>query len=158
MVHATRQLSNFSPQLRRVFSSLERAGWPDSSPLVWNMAAGDMPKAHYDMVATELQQPNRKLKPAEIDDLVSRYKQGATIAYLASYFSIHTQTVRAHLQARNVKLRRMYSLTSAEEDEVIRLYAEERQTLEEIAIRFGNSAASIRRALIRRGIARRPRR
>lgn len=154
-MHATRQLSNLSPRLRRVISSLERAGWPDSSRLVWNVVANDKTGAHYDMVATELHQSNRKLKPAEIDDLVGRYEQGATIASLASHFSIHSQTVRAHLKARNVKLRRMYSLTPAEEDEVIRLYVEERQTLEEIAIRFGNSAASIRRALIRRGITRR---
>lgn len=137
---------------------MERAGWPDSSRLVWNMAVDGTTMPCYDAVATELQQPNHKLKPPEIDDLVSRYEQGATIAYLASYFNIHSQTVRAHLKARYVKLRRMYSLTPPEEDEVIRLYVEERQTLEEIAIRFGNSAASIRRALIRRGVARRPRR
>lgn len=98
---------------------------------------------------------NRKLSPAEIAELATRYEAGSTIRSLGEVFGVHEQTVRAHLRRQGVKLRPLCSLTTEQEAEVERLYVEESWTMAEIG-EFGVDASSIRRALMRRGVERRP--
>ena len=39
---------------------------------------------------------NRKLKPREVDNLVARYRAGASIRSIGTMFGLNEQTVRAH--------------------------------------------------------------
>ncbi|WP_142024391.1 hypothetical protein [Blastococcus colisei] len=103
-----------------------------------------------------LTQPNRKLSPAEIDELVSAYEAGTAIAHLSSRFGMHRQTVRFHLKRRGITLRfSTRLLESAQIDEVVQRYADGSSTAE-LGQRFGVSADTIRRALRGRGVRLRP--
>lgn len=46
------------------------------------------------------------LRPEQVDDLVTRYRDGATLVQLASLFGIHRRTVAEHLTRRNIPIRR----------------------------------------------------
>jgi len=52
-----------------------------------------------------LRQPNRKLQPAEIAELVASYVAGASIRSLGKQYGMHEQTVRAHLRRQGVEQR-----------------------------------------------------
>lgn len=52
-----------------------------------------------------LRQPNRKLQPGEIAELVTSYKARATIRSLGKQYVLHEQTVRAHLRRQGVEPR-----------------------------------------------------
>ncbi|WP_460755262.1 hypothetical protein [Myceligenerans cantabricum] len=99
---------------------------------------------------------NRKLSAAEITELVERYEAGTTIRSLGDTFGMHEQTVRAHLRRQGVTLRPVCSLTPEQDVEVERLYVAENWTMAELGRRFEVDASSIRRALVRRGVERRP--
>ena len=46
----------------------------------------------------------RKLRPAEVDRLVIRYRAGATMGQLAADFGIHPETVGLHLKGQEVDI------------------------------------------------------
>ena len=46
------------------------------------------------------------LRAEQVDELVARYRDGATLVELASLFSIHRRTVAEHLTRRKVPIRR----------------------------------------------------
>lgn len=52
-----------------------------------------------------LRQPNRKLQPGEIAELVASYVAGASMRSLGKQYGMHEQTVRAHLRRQTVELR-----------------------------------------------------
>jgi len=106
---------------------------------------------------TVIRRPNRKLNPAQIDDLVARYQAGASIRSLGAMFGLHEQTVRAYMVRRGVSLRPLRALTPGQEDEAVRLYLDDVQTLTEIAAKFGVGEGIALRVLVRRGVPRRSR-
>ena len=56
-------------------------------------------------VVEVLRQPNRKLQPGEVAELVASYVAGATIRSLGKQHGMHQQTVKAHLRRRGIELR-----------------------------------------------------
>lgn len=99
---------------------------------------------------------NRKLSPEEVVEVVRQYIAGATLQSLSVSFGMHTQTVRAHLQRVGVELRPVRVLEGILADEAVRLYVEEQLSLVKVGRRVGVSPDVVRRALIQRGVPRRP--
>jgi hypothetical protein len=46
---------------------------------------------------SELKQPNKKLSPAEVEDLAARYRVGGSVMGLAAEFGVHESTARRYL-------------------------------------------------------------
>lgn len=104
---------------------------------------------------TELQKVDHKLRPDEIVALVGEYEGGATVRSLGRRFSVHEQTVRAHLRRAGVVLRPVRALTAEQELEVVRLYVDQQLTLDQVGDKLGVGAATVRKVLVRRGVERR---
>jgi hypothetical protein len=104
-----------------------------------------------------LRQPNRKLRPAEVDEVVHRYEDGMDLTALGAYMGMHRQTVRAHLVRRGIDLRPQWdSLTQDQIAEAIRRYRSESSTYQ-IGREFNVGPEVVRQGLIRKGIQMRPR-
>lgn len=63
----------------------------------------------------------RVLRPAEVDELVATYHDGATVYELGDRFGISRQTVSKTLKRQGVTMR-LQSLTVEQIDEAVRLY------------------------------------
>lgn len=102
--------------------------------------------------------PQRRLSPADIDDLVAAYKAGANIRQLAANFGVHRTTVTAHLDRQ--RIRGHHTLTAWTDDtlrEATELYATG-LSLAAVATRFGIDAQTVANRLRRAGVPVRPRR
>lgn len=106
-------------------------------------------------VVTELRKVDHKLRPDEIAALVGEYEGGATVRSLGRRFSVHEQTVRAHLRRAGVILRPVRALTAEQELEAIRPYVDQQLTLDQVGDQLGVGATTVRKVLIRRGVERR---
>ncbi|MEV8358494.1 sigma factor-like helix-turn-helix DNA-binding protein [Microbacterium sp. NPDC076895] len=88
--------------------------------------------------------------------LVARYEAGATVYELAEAFGIHRHTVAQRLREAGVKLRRT-APTDDEITEMVQRY-ESGQSLARIAETIGGTTANtVKRCLLERGVAIRPR-
>ena len=85
------------------------------------------------------------LRPAQVDELVALYREGATLVELGERFSVHRRTVAAHLVRRSIPIRRR-GLDESDVTEAVELY-EGGSTLIEVGLRFGVSQQAVRRAL-----------
>lgn len=100
-----------------------------------------------------LRQPNRKLTPIEIDELVRRYQAGSTMSGLAKEYGMHFQTVRAHLRRGEVSLRsEQPALTQKQIDEAVALYAQGWSTYL-LGERYRVDRSTVGQALRRSGVA-----
>ncbi|TFV62053.1 hypothetical protein E4P41_08620 [Geodermatophilus sp. DF01-2] len=100
----------------------------------------------------KITQPNRKLTPAEVDQLVTAYLGGADLKALGEQFGMHRQTVRAHLRRRDIELRSdSAALSEVQIDVAVRLYAEGLSTAK-IGQRLGTNASTVQRGLKGRGV------
>ncbi len=102
--------------------------------------------------------PQRRLSPADIDNLIEAYRAGATINRLAVDFGIHRTTVAGHLDRHDVP--RQSELT-AWDDEILTQAAELYATgssLADVADQFGVDAQTVANRFRCAGIAIRPRR
>ncbi len=102
--------------------------------------------------------PQRRLSPADIDNLIEAYRAGATINRLAVDFGIHRTTVAGHLDRHDVP--RQSELT-ARDDEILTQAAELYATgssLADVADQFGVDAQTVANRFRCAGIAIRPRR
>ena len=109
------------------------------------------------LVRRALQRPNRKLSPAEIDQLVAEYQAGQCLTELGKRYGLHRQTAKAHLERRGVTIRS--ELPALDEGQIVRavaLYAEG-LGLNPIATRLGVAPNTVKRALLARGVRLRPR-
>ncbi|NJC24238.1 DNA invertase Pin-like site-specific DNA recombinase [Arthrobacter pigmenti] len=96
---------------------------------------------------TKLVQPNKKLTPVEVDELVELYAAGTSVRDLTRLFGIHEQTVKAHLRRRGVTLRPLRALTPEQH----RHASELRDTgwsYQRIGDRFGITDVTDRRAVL----------
>jgi transposase-like protein len=132
-------LSNFSAVQRRQRSATKRDRDDEDVPIV-----------------THLRHPNRKLNPTEGVDLVEAYQAGEHISSLARRFSMHEQTVKAHLRRAGIRLRPWPRLVAAEIAEAALLYVAG-WTLYQLGDTFGCNASTMRRALHLAGVDIRPR-
>ena len=85
------------------------------------------------------------LRPEQVDDLVTRYRDGATLVQLASLFGIHRRTVAEHLTRRNIPIRRG-SFDPSRIHEAADLYLSG-LTLAEVGVKVGAGPQAVRRAL-----------
>jgi lambda repressor-like predicted transcriptional regulator len=90
------------------------------------------------------------LRAEQVDDLVARYRDGATLVQLASRFGIHRRTVAEHLTRREVPIRRT-GIDSSRFNEVADLY-DSGLTLAEVGLKVGAGPDAVRRALVEHGV------
>lgn len=90
------------------------------------------------------------LRVEQVDDLVARYRDGATLVQLASRFGIHRRTVAEHLTRREVPIRRT-RIDSSRFNEVADLY-DSGLTLAEVGLKVGAGPDAVRRALVEHGV------
>jgi hypothetical protein len=95
------------------------------------------------------------LSATQIDELVTLYGQGMTLARLGARFGIHHRTVVAHLVRQSVPMRSR-GLAECHLPEAMALYRSG-MTLMEVGRRFGVSQQAIRRSVAAHGVDIRPR-
>jgi DNA-directed RNA polymerase specialized sigma24 family protein len=92
----------------------------------------------------------RRLKDAEVDELVAAYEAGATVYQLADRFRINRRTVSKIIKRRGVETR-WQRLTEADVDEAEHLYAQG-WSLARVGERLGVSDDTVRLRLLKRGV------
>ncbi len=90
------------------------------------------------------------LRVEQVDDLVARYRDGATLVQLASRFGIHRRTVAEHLTRREVPIRRG-RFDPSRIHEAADLYGSG-LTLVEVGLKVGAGPRAVRRALAEHGV------
>ncbi|UGQ56905.1 helix-turn-helix domain-containing protein [Rhodococcus pyridinivorans] len=98
---------------------------------------------------------NRKLERDEIEALVRRYREGATVYELAEEFGMHRQTVSAHLHREGVTLRSRVRMTPQLLARAIELYKAGWSTVQ-IGKELGVGTSTVGKALKRAGVQMRP--
>ncbi len=105
-----------------------------------------------------LQQPNRKLSAAEVDQLAADYQAGLCLTKLGERYGLHRQTAKAHLERRGMAIRsELPAMTSDQVQAAGRLYEASGLSLARVAARFEVAPNTLRRALGRAGFQIRPR-
>ncbi|ATQ27324.1 helix-turn-helix domain containing protein [Rhodococcus ruber] len=94
---------------------------------------------------------NRKLAPDEIEALVRRYRDGATVYELAEEFGMHRQTVSAHLHREGVVLRSRVRMTPQLLARATELYEAGWSTVQ-IGKELGLGTSTVGKALKRAGV------
>ncbi|MEV6717292.1 hypothetical protein AB0M48_35275 [Lentzea sp. NPDC051208] len=92
----------------------------------------------------------RKLKPAELDELVDRYQAGSSVYQLAKHYGIHRITIGRHLRSRGIDTTAP-ALTDEQAREAAQLYTDG-WSCKKIAKHFGVGAETIRERLHEAGI------
>ncbi|MCP4304937.1 MAG: helix-turn-helix domain-containing protein [bacterium] len=100
-------------------------------------------------------QAQRRLKPDEVDELVTKYESGMSVKQLAEEFKINRGTVMDHLRRRGVETRR--NVRKMDEEQVARLIQlyQSGLSLVDLGSSFEVNAETVRRELIRAGVSRR---
>lgn len=95
----------------------------------------------------------RRLSDAEIEAIVGGYRAGRTLADLAAEFGVHPRTVADHLEARGVQ--RRVKRRKMSEGDITQAAARYRggESLVLVASAFDVDSATLRRALLRVGVA-----
>ena len=97
-------------------------------------------------------QVQRRLKPAEVDELVLMYEAGSSVPVVAESFGINRETVSLHLQRRGVRRRANARKLGIEGAEVaVALYAAG-NSLSTVGSHLGVDAATVRRELANAGV------
>lgn len=99
---------------------------------------------------------SRRLRPAEVDELVAAYRSGATIRELAAQFGVHRATVGQHLAAQGVDTQPP-ALHPDDVPAAADLYRAG-WSLARIAEKFGTTDDTVWRRLREVGVEMRPRR
>ena len=100
----------------------------------------------------------RRLSPADVDDLIATYRAGATIRHLAAEFGIHRTKVAAHLDRHQIpRHREGTAWESGTLEEAAELYASG-LSLADVADQFGIDAQTVANRFRRAGVAVQPRR
>ena len=100
----------------------------------------------------------RRLSKATVDDLVSAFREGASIDSLAAQYRVNRTTVIRHLNRRGVERRKsVRKMNDRSVRQAARRY-ESGESLVVVASRFGVDARTLDREFKRAGIKTRPRR
>ncbi|MFD6883654.1 hypothetical protein [Rhodococcus sp. NPDC060084] len=94
---------------------------------------------------------NRKLERNEIEALVRRYREGATVYELAEEFGMHRQTVSAHLHREGIALRSRVRMTPQLLARATELYEAGWSTVR-IGKELGLGTSTVGKALKRAGV------
>jgi lambda repressor-like predicted transcriptional regulator len=104
-----------------------------------------------------LQQPNHKLRPAEIDALVADYAAGMDLTELGNKYDLHRQTAKAHLERRGVVIRsELAAMEPAQVAAAAQLYASG-LSLKAVGAAFEVAPMTLNRYLRKAGVVIRPR-
>ena len=109
-----------------------------------------VPKGSPEVSAGPRKQVHRRLRPAEIEELVAGYQAGATACQLADRFRIHRTTVLSLLERQSVA-RRNRSLSFAQVVQARELYAA-RQSRAKVGKQLGCHASTVRLAHLKAGV------
>lgn len=93
----------------------------------------------------------RRLSPAEVDELTDAYRDGSTLVELASRFQINRTTVIDHLTRRSVPRRRQPSMTPTQVHDAAELYGTG-LSLAAVAERVGFDKKTVRKELAKAGV------
>jgi transposase len=114
-----------------------------------------VPKDHLEPKTRTIKQVHRRLRPAEIDELVAAYQAGATLRQLSEQFQVHRASISIILERQNVP--RRYRMVERERlQRAIRDYQDGKSIIS-IATELGVSGDTVRKALGRAGVKLRPR-
>lgn len=138
---AVEVLSNPSAPVQRLLDLVR--GWSDTPD---GVAAGVPPRARFRTL--------KRLRRAELDELVAGYRAGASVHVLAKQFEISRGTVGRLLRSRGVDTTPV-ALTPPQVKLSAELY-EEGWSLMKIAKHFGVSENTVHRKLRAAGVAMRP--
>jgi hypothetical protein len=142
LVHLREVLSNFAKGAEQLLSAV-----PDRSR-TRSVSPG---------IRRTLVQPNHKLQPAEIDQLVELYASGLDLTKLGRRFHVHRQTARSHLLRCGVELRPQWqSLSGRQVRDLVALYESGLSTYQ-LGARFERNPNTIRRVLLAAGVRMRSR-
>lgn len=157
LARLTDSLSNPPQAVQRLVAALEELGELENMQVSSGTQDAIVAQSGaVDPATVRLQvRENRKLSPAEVEELVDAYEAGTSQRELTRRFGLHEQTVRAHLRRQGVKLRPLRALTEAQESDAVRLYIKDVWSLAELAARFKVGQTAVRNVLVRRGIERR---
>lgn len=97
----------------------------------------------------------RRLRPSDINEMVTTYQNGATVHELAKRFGIHRATVGKHLRARGIDTTPP-GIAPADIPTAIKLY-ESGWSLARVAERFGTTANTVHARLREAGVRMRDR-
>lgn len=104
-----------------------------------------------------LRRVNRKLSPAEVDQLVIDYQADLCLTELGKRYGLHRQTAKAHLERRGVIIRSELPALNVEQiTQAVALYAEG-QGLNPIAARLGVAPNTVSEFCWLGGVRLRPR-
>jgi hypothetical protein len=141
LVHLSECLSNFPKRIERLLS----------------LPAPDDGSEPLRSARRVLQRPNRKLSPAEIDQLVADYQTGLCLTELGERYGLHRQTAKAHLERCGVTVRsELPALSEEQVAHAVRLYADG-WGLNPVAAQLSVAPNTVKRALLARGVRLRPR-
>jgi len=154
-VHLSELLSSPPEHLQRALRAFENTSLTVSVQVPKPATGTEAEQRHPPRAKVVLQQPNHKLKPAEIADLIRSYQGGSSIKGLGRTYRIHEQTVRAHLERAGLALRPQRVLSEQQTIEIVALYAEG-QSMRELAAQYNVSYASVRNYLLGAGVELRP--
>ncbi|SDI90795.1 hypothetical protein SAMN05444157_0742 [Frankineae bacterium MT45] len=152
-MHLGELFSNLPPLVERALTAFKTGTISPKSHAAVSQVGLDGPDAA--PVRLSLTRSNHLLRPHEVAELVTAYQDGASLQRLSRDFSLHEQTVRAHLERSGVILRPWKVLTQDQVPAVIQRYADGR-SLRELSVEFGVSNGTIRNYLLKAGVVMRP--
>ena len=109
-----------------------------------------VPRGSAEVNGAPRKQVHRRLRPAEIEELVAGYQAGVTIYQLADRFRIHRATVSSLLERQGVALRNC-PLSFVQIGQARELYAAG-QSLAKVGKQLGCHPNTVRLALLRVGV------
>lgn len=133
---AVEALSNPSTAVQRLLDLAKT--WPDT------------PNSAGPTVSPKPFKTLRKLKPAEIDELVERYQAGSSVYQLAKHYGIHRITIGKHLRSRGINTTAT-ALTEEQVREAVQFYVGG-WSCKKIATHFGVGAETVRERLHEEGV------
>ena len=126
--------------------SIESTGIPAAAPIP---ATTDRAGPH---------RTQKRLRTAEVDELVAAYQTGDSVEELAKHFGVHRTTVIAHLGRRQVQLRSTFTTWDHDALTAAVAYYASGASLATVAARFGVDPSTVANRFRRAGVAVRPRR
>jgi len=111
----------------------------------------------FEAMPTQRTRVQPRLTTTQVEELVARYEDGATIRVLAHDFAIHKHTVSAHLERQGIPRRvSVRKLAPADHAEAVRLY-EHGLSLVSVAEQLKVNPSTVMRELQRAGVSTRAR-
>lgn len=127
----------------------------DVSGLLSNSTSGGNPRRRTAPIL--LKQPNTRLRPEQVAQLIADYQAGVHLRELAMAYGISESTVKRHIRLSGVPHRKTWALTAEQVREASRLYIDEGWSILKLSKHLGCAEETLRNALRKNGITLRTR-